>query len=72
MQERSLTVPELILLAGTRVALGAGLGLLIGGKLGREARHSTGWALLSVGALTTIPIVIGLLSKPRLQASKVA
>jgi hypothetical protein len=34
MQERSLTIPELILIAGTRVALGAGVGLLIGDRLG--------------------------------------
>jgi hypothetical protein len=70
MQERSLTIPELILIAGTRVALGAGAGLLIGGKLSREARKSAGWALLSVGALTTIPLVIDVLSKPRLVTDK--
>ncbi len=72
MQERSLTIPELVLIAGTRVALGAGVGLLVGGKLGRDARKSAGWALLSVGALTTIPIVINLLSKPRLLTNKTA
>ena len=40
------------------------MGLLIGGKMGREARKSAGWALLSVGVLTTIPIVIEVLRKP--------
>ena len=65
MQERSLTIPELILIAGTRVALGAGVGLLIGDRLGRDARKGAGWALFAVGALTTIPIVVGVLSKPR-------
>lgn len=64
MQERSLTIPELILIAGTRVAFGAGVGLLIGDKLGRDARKGAGWALLAMGALTTIPIVIGVLGKP--------
>jgi hypothetical protein len=64
MQERTLTIPELILLAGTRLALGAGVGLLIGEKLGRDARKGAGWALLAMGALTTIPIVAGVLSKP--------
>jgi hypothetical protein len=46
MQERSLTIPELILIAGTRVALGAGLGLLVGDKLSRDVRESAGWALV--------------------------
>jgi hypothetical protein len=73
MQERNLTIPELILLAGTRVALGAGVGLLIGDRLGRDARKGAGWALLAVGALTTIPIVAGVLGKPhQLQARKAA
>jgi hypothetical protein len=64
MQERSLTIPELVLIAGTRVALGAGVGLLIGNRLGRDARKGAGWALLAMGALTTIPIVAGVLGKP--------
>ena len=73
MQERSLTIPELILIAGTRVALGAGVGLLIGDRLGRDARKGAGWALLAMGALTTIPIVAGVLSKPHhAQVRKVA
>ena len=32
MQERGLTIPELMLIAGNRVALGVGVGLLIGDK----------------------------------------
>jgi hypothetical protein len=61
MQERSLTIPELILIAGTRVAISAGVGLLVGERLGRDARKGAGWALLAMGA---IPIVAGILSKP--------
>jgi hypothetical protein len=72
MQERTLTIPELILIAGTRVAFGAGLGLLLTDKLDRSSRKGAGWALLSVGALTTIPIVIGVLGKPQLQARRAA
>jgi len=63
---RSLTIPEVILIAGTRVALGAGLGLLIADKLTRDARKGAGWALLAVGALTTIPLVVGILGKPQI------
>jgi hypothetical protein len=56
MRERTVTLPELALVAGTRVALGIGIGLLLGEKLNRDQRHAAGCALLLVGALTTIPI----------------
>ena len=72
MQEKPLTIPELVLIAGPRVALGAGVGLLIGDRLGRDARKGAGWALLGMGALTTIPIVIGLLGKHEVPAGKSA
>jgi hypothetical protein len=52
MRERTLTIPEIMLIAGTRAALGAGLGLLIADKLSPDTRKGTGWALLAVGALT--------------------
>ena len=72
MQEKLLTIPELVLLAGTRVALGAGIGLLIGDRLGRDVRKSAGLALLAVGALSTIPPVIGVLGKPQIPTRKAA
>ena len=56
MIRRSLTIPQLGLIAGTRAALGAGLGLLLADKLTREQRHAIGWTLVAVGALTTIPL----------------
>jgi hypothetical protein len=64
LTKRGFTVPEIILIAGTRVALGTGLGLLISDRLNRDQRKGAGWALLAVGVLTTIPIVKGALSKP--------
>jgi len=64
LTERSLTIPEIMLIAGTRVALGIGLGLLISDRLNRDQRKAAGWALLGVGILTTIPIVRGVLAKP--------
>lgn len=60
MERRKLSIPELAIISGTRAALGAGLGLLLADKLGRERRKGFGWALLSVGAITTIPIVVQL------------
>jgi len=72
MRERSLTVPEIILVAGTRVATGIGLGLVIGEKLGRDTRKGAGWALLAVGALTSIPLAMEVFSKPEIAARKAA
>jgi hypothetical protein len=57
---RTLTLPELGLLAGTRVALGIGIGLLLSGRLSRDQRKGAGLALMIVGAATTVPLVIGL------------
>jgi hypothetical protein len=65
MHERGLTIPEIGLIAGTRVALGVGIGLLISEKLTRDERRSAGWALVAVGALTTIPIVLNVITKPK-------
>jgi hypothetical protein len=71
-KERSLTIPEIMLIAGTRVALGVELGLLLGDKLDRDARKGAGWALLAVGALSTIPIVINVLGKPQHLLKRIA
>jgi len=61
--ERKLSVPDIILIAGTRVALGIGIGLLLSEKLNRDQRRAAGRALIAVGALTTIPLVINVVSK---------
>lgn len=61
---RAFTIPEIMLIAGTRVALGAGIGLLVSGRLNDDQRKAAGWTLLAVGILTTIPIVRGVLEKP--------
>ncbi len=63
MKERTLTIPEIMLIAGTRVALGAGFGLLVADKLNEDQRRGAGWALLAVGVLSTIPLVMNVLSK---------
>ena len=66
MTERGLTIPEIMVIAGTRAALGAGLGLLIADKLTRDTRKGAGWALLAVGVLSSVPIVMGVLGKPEI------
>jgi hypothetical protein len=39
MQEEVLTIPEIILIAGTRVALGVGIGLLLADKFTDHERR---------------------------------
>jgi len=72
LKERGLTIPEIVLIAGTRVALGVGVGLLIADQLSKDERKGAGWALVGVGILTTIPIVRGVLGKPPLGMSEAA
>jgi len=63
MLERKLTIPEIILIAGTRVALGAGIGLLLSTRLSNDQRKAAGLALALVGGLSTIPLAIGVIGK---------
>jgi hypothetical protein len=56
MKQRTVTLPEIGMIAGTRALLGAGIGLLIADKLSDDHRRTVGWTLLAVGALTTIPL----------------
>jgi hypothetical protein len=63
MIQRSLTLPEILLIAGTRVALGIGIGLLLSNRLNEDQRRGAGLALVVVGAATTIPIAISILGK---------
>jgi hypothetical protein len=63
MMERKLTIAEIILIAGTRVALGAGIGLLLSNKLKHDQRKAAGLALALVGGLTTIPLALGVIGE---------
>lgn len=66
MFERKLTIPDLILIAGTRVILGAGIGLLLSTRLNNDQRKAAGVALALVGGLTTIPLAIGVIGQKSL------
>jgi hypothetical protein len=57
MIERQVTLPTIALIAGTRVALGVGIGLLLADRLEPAQRRAAGMALLTVGALSTIPLL---------------
>jgi hypothetical protein len=52
-----VTVPELALIAGTRGMLGAGIGLLVAGRLSDDRRRIIGRTLLAIGAATTVPLL---------------
>ena len=69
MRERGVTLPELGLIAGTRVALGAGLGLLLASRLDPDRRTAVGWTLLLVGVASTVPLAMEVLAKRPLPSS---
>jgi hypothetical protein len=66
MKEKQLTLAEIMLIAGTRVALGVGIGLLLSSKLSHGERKAAGLALTLVGALTTVPLALNVLGKKSL------
>jgi hypothetical protein len=69
MHNLNLTVPELAFIAGTRGALGAGVGLLLSQKLTDTQRRAAGSALLAVGLLTTIPAALAVFGGHRRRSS---
>src|SRR5262245_51048208 len=65
MRDTQISVPELGLIAGTRVALGAGLGLLLSDRLSESQRRAVGWTLFLGGAISTIPLAFEVFGKRR-------
>ena len=63
MMERKLNIAEIMLIAGTRVALGAGIGLLLSSRLNKDQSKAAGLALTVFGGLTTIPLALGVIAK---------
>ena len=62
MIKTQVSLPELGLVAGTRGALGAGVGLLLASKLSEQQRKAVGWTLVAVGVATTIPLALEVMS----------
>ena len=71
MQERTLTIAEIILIAGTRVALGAGIGLLLANKFNKDQRNAAGLALTIIGGLTTIPLALSVMGRKAARATEI-
>src|SRR5439155_18896807 len=61
LKERQVTIPELVLIGGTRAAIGLGVGLLLKDKLNKDERRGAGLALLILGGLSTIPLALEVL-----------
>ena len=69
MREHRVKMPTLGLIAGTRVALGMGIGLLVADRLSNERRQACGWTLAAIGALSTIPLAMEVLrDRPTVEA----
>jgi hypothetical protein len=63
MMERKLNIAELMLIAATRMVLGAGIGLLLSTRMNNDQRKAAGLSLALVGGITTIPLIANLMSK---------
>ncbi len=62
MDHRIVSIPELGAIAGTRVALGVGIGLLLADHIKPEKKCAIAWTLVAVGILSTIPLAADVLS----------
>jgi hypothetical protein len=65
MRNTQISLPELALVAGTRAMLGAGIGLLLAGRMPEGERKAVGWTLLLTGAISTIPLALEVLGGER-------
>jgi hydrogenase/urease accessory protein HupE len=64
MKTFGVSVPELGFVAATRAIAGVGIGLLLADAFEEaDTRRAIGWALLGIGALTTIPIAFSVVSR---------
>ena len=68
---KSVSLPEIAIIAATRGAIGFGAGLLLADKLKQGRRKTLGWSLFLSGLASTIPIAIHLFHKKEATASAV-
>jgi hypothetical protein len=69
LESKSITVPEIALIAATRGAIGFGAGLLLAGKFNRGTRKVLGWTLFLSGLASTIPIAMRVFGKKEASAA---
>lgn len=63
MRKAQLALSTIGMIAGTRVMLGVGLGIILAGKLNKHQRHAVGWTLLLAGAAATVPLAMHVLGQ---------
>ena len=60
---KSVTIPQIALIAATRGAIGFGAGLLLADRFKRDRRKTLGWSLFLSGLASTIPIAMHIFRK---------
>ena len=68
-EPKSVTVPEIALIAATRGAIGFGAGLLLAEKFKHQRRKILGWTLFLSGLASTIPIALHVFGKKEASAA---
>jgi hypothetical protein len=63
MRTKTLTIPEVGFIAGTRAALAAGIALLVADKISASSRRAVGITLVAIGVATTIPAAMVLFGR---------
>ncbi len=63
MRKAQLELTTIGLIAGTRVMLGLGLGMLLADKFKKDQRRAVGWTLFLVGASATVPLALHVLGQ---------
>jgi hypothetical protein len=69
-EPKTVTVPELALIAATRGAIGFGAGLLLADKFKGERRKAVGWSLFLSGLASTVPIAMHVFGKKQASATQ--
>jgi len=67
MKTKTITIPDMAFIAGTRVALGAGIALLLSGKFNTDQRKGAGWVLFGIGVLSSMLILMDLVRRPSVE-----
>lgn len=66
-----LNMAEIMLIAGTRMALGAGIGLLLSTRMNNDQRKAAGLSLALVGGFTTVPLIMNVISKKSAERAEI-
>jgi len=67
MKTKTITVSDMAFIAGTRVALGAGISLLLSERFNTDQRKGAGWVLFGIGVLSSMLILIDFVRKPSVE-----